>query len=156
MDRGSRFEVFLPRSEATEHSAEAPPPVTATAPLRAPVLIIDDAQALERDGCTVLGARNGREGLRIFAEQREQIDCVLLDLSMPEMDGIQTLQELRRVQVDIPVLLTSGYDSPELETHLESPHTAFLAKPYRLLSLHQSLEALLAGQPQASSCASRS
>lgn len=78
------------------------------------ILIIDDDDAvrrvlrrvLEQAGYQVADAPGGREGLRLIEQQR--IDLVLCDMLMPEMDGIETIQNLRRLYPAIPIIAMSG------------------------------------------------
>lgn len=79
------------------------------------VLIIDDepsiceslAGALTDEGCQVATAENGRQGLVAFKIQRP--DLVFLDIWMPGMDGIATLQALREIDEGVPVVIMSGH-----------------------------------------------
>lgn len=76
-------------------------------------------------------ASDGYEALEVFKNRKDEISLVLLDLSMPGMNGWQTLAELRSIRPDIPVILSSGYDEAQMSKgdHRESPQ-AFLPKPY--------------------------
>ena len=88
------------------------------------MLVIDDEPAvrifaqrvLERVGFTVLTAANGREGLEEFARRRQEIVAVLVDLTMPQLDGMDVLRELHAVAPDTPVLIMSGYSEHEVST----------------------------------------
>lgn len=113
--------------------------------IRHTVLFVDDeADVLEigtimlrQLGYTVITANNGLDAVEIFNTCCGDVDCVLLDLSMPRMDGVQTLQELRRIQPDIPVILASGYAEEDIEARFDGQNVnAFLQKPYdeRILS----------------------
>lgn len=80
----------------------------------AKILIVDDDEPfrffmralLERVSHTVIEARNGVEGIRSF--QREQPDLVIVDLFMPEKDGIETIVELRRIKPSVRVIAISA------------------------------------------------
>ena len=79
------------------------------------ILCIDDEElgleirkmVLEREGFTVLTARDGQTGLSIFGTER--VDAVVLDYAMPGMDGGQVAAILRKRQADIPILMLSAY-----------------------------------------------
>lgn len=117
------------------------------------VLLIEDERAvremagdmLARLGFAVLEAGDGIEAVKVFRQKRDTIRCVLCDLTMPRMDGWETLAALRKLAPGIPVILTSGYDQAKVMTgdHPEWPQV-FLGKPYRLSELcaaiHQALE----------------
>jgi DNA-binding NtrC family response regulator len=72
---------------------------------------------------------------------------VLSDLTMPRMNGWDTLAALRKLSPDIPVILSSGYDEAQVMAgeHLEQPN-AFLGKPYRLQELKDTVHRALAGK----------
>lgn len=68
------------------------------------------------------------------------IDCVVLDLVMPGLDGMATLELLRAAKADLPVILSSGYDGRELgNLPSETTGVSFLQKPYTLDRLHKEL-----------------
>jgi DNA-binding NtrC family response regulator len=86
------------------------------------ILIVDDEDVLRktaqlalqrRAGYRVFVAENGRAAIEILESEGPQIDLALLDMSMPDMSGHETLAELQRRKADIKVLLSSGY--PEAE-----------------------------------------
>jgi nitrogen-specific signal transduction histidine kinase/CheY-like chemotaxis protein len=86
------------------------------------VLVIEDdasvralaVRMLKHFGYEVLTAEDGCAGVASFRAQPDAIDCVLLDMSMPQMDGLQTLRELRHIKPDVRVVLMSGYDEQEV------------------------------------------
>ncbi len=147
-DRGSVFRIFLPITTTTV----APPPVL-TVPLLqrvepGTVLVVDDDSsvrkfvevALRRAGVKVITAVDGVDALDLFAQHRGEIGCVLCDLTMPRMDGWQTLTALRQQAPGIPVILASGYDESKVMDghHPELPH-AYLRKPYEMKALIEAL-----------------
>ena len=87
---------------------------------------------LREFGFTVLVARDGAEAIEVFRSSPVPIDVVLLDLSMPRMNGIETLRELRRIDPTVPVVITSGYGSigVENEPQPRDEPDAVLPKPY--------------------------
>jgi CheY-like chemotaxis protein len=91
---------------------------------------------LTRLGFRVLEARDGVEAVTIFKQNQSEIRCVISDLTMPNMDGWETLDALRKLSPDIPVILSSGYDEAQVMAgeHPEPPN-AFLGKPYQLKML---------------------
>jgi len=108
------------------------------------VLVVDDEplvrqvaqRALERGGFEVVLAENGRQAVEIFSQPDTRIALVLLDLSMPEMDGEQTLVELRRIEPGVQVLLSSGYDqSSTTRAPLGGTVASFIQKPYTARAL---------------------
>ncbi|MBI5187877.1 MAG: sigma-54-dependent Fis family transcriptional regulator, partial [Nitrospirae bacterium] len=84
------------------------------------VLVVDDEEGireslsgiLEDEGCDVLTSSSGEEALRIIKEQNP--DLVLLDIWLPGIDGIQTLEEIKGLKPDLPVVMISGHGNIEL------------------------------------------
>jgi PAS domain S-box-containing protein len=137
---GTRFTVFFPAS--TNVPASLPPP-TPGEPWcgSGTILLVDDEvsirsvarKTMERSGFQVLTASDGREAIAIFRERASEIVCVVLDLTMPHMDGEETLRELRRIQPTVPVILTSGYSAEEITSRFAGQALAgFIEKPYEI------------------------
>lgn len=103
------------------------------------ILLIDDEQSvltitskmLEMMGFAVLTAGDGREALRVFRERQDDIVCVLLDLTMPSMDGGEVFRELRCILPDVRVIMTSGYVEQDVAQRFVGKGLAgFLQKPF--------------------------
>ncbi|MBJ6799456.1 response regulator [Geomonas sp. Red259] len=140
---GSTFRIFFPTCPAPcprlGASADPEPPRPSRERLEGTVLLVDDEPELRQVGTvllnglglTVITACNGRQALEIYRERSQEINLVLMDLTMPEMDGVEAYQELRREAVALPVLFCSGYGKKEVSPFIDSdPYAAFLAKPY--------------------------
>jgi CheY-like chemotaxis protein len=154
--RGSVFRFFFP---AIDHPALLPPePVIATpemAEAGGTVLLVDDdnllrpvvAEMLTYLGFTVLTAADGVEAVELFRQRQAEIDCVLTDLTMPRMNGWETLTTLRQISPDIPVILSSGYDESQVLVghHPERPQ-AFLGKPYEMNKADRTIRQVLAAR----------
>jgi CheY-like chemotaxis protein len=108
------------------------------------VLVIDDEyfvrdailDILAFSGYHALGAASGIEGLKLLEEHRAHIRVILLDMKMPGMNGVETLQRIRQLAPSVYVILCSGVD--DREPNLRSsgdPALAFLQKPYSLDAL---------------------
>jgi CheY-like chemotaxis protein len=141
---GSTFRVFFPIPERPLPAVAARPASMQEVSPSGKVLVVDDEplvrevakRALERAGFEVLLAENGRQAVETFSQQSARIALVLLDLSMPEMDGEQTLVELRRIEPGVQVLLSSGYDpSSSTRAPLGGRVASFLQKPYTARTL---------------------
>jgi len=105
------------------------------------VLVVDDddvvrsltQQMLEEAGFTVLTAADGRQALDVFRQSSDFIEVVLLDMTMPHMDGETTFSRLRQINDQVPVIISSGYSTQEAMDRFSGPGpAAFLQKPYRL------------------------
>jgi len=132
--RGARFTVFLPTTGPAGTARAAGRPRNAG---RA-VLVIDDEPmvrelvetALEAAGIPVLAASGGAEGVALYRARRDEIGLVLLDLSMPDMDGAETFRILKAQDPGVRVILTSGYAEAEATRGLEGAGlVGFLHKP---------------------------
>jgi DNA-binding NtrC family response regulator len=117
------------------------------------ILIVDDEEivrraaqtALERYGYTVVTAEDGEEAIEIFRRIRDEVEIVLLDLSMPVMGGEECLERLQLLQPTIPVILSSGFDEVEAVRHFEERGLAgFIQKPYTGRQLAEKVRAALA------------
>ena len=141
---GSVFGVFLP---LTTKAIPQKPIQVAQGPKAAgcgTVLVVDDEPylrkavtlVLKRSGFTVYEAKDGVEAMEVFQQHRDEIGCVLCDLTMPRMDGWETLTALRKLVPGIPVILSSGYSEAQAMAgeHPELPQ-AFLSKPYEWAAL---------------------
>ena len=116
----------------------------------AKLLIIDDEQGirslldtlLSRKGYAVVLADGGRKGLELF--RRERPDVVVLDLKMPEMDGVTVLQQIRSLNPDQPVIILTGAGTPEREQQARALGvTEFVEKEFSLHRLGDALKRLL-------------
>jgi PAS domain S-box-containing protein len=117
------------------------------------VLLVDDEESvrqvaklmLERLGFEVLLAEDGRQGLELFRRYTKDIVCVLLDLTMPHMDGESCFRELQGLRSDLPVVLSSGFDRQDATRRFAGQGLAgFVQKPYSLAALQAALEHALA------------
>jgi two-component system cell cycle sensor histidine kinase/response regulator CckA len=121
------------------------------------VLLVDDeamvrdvtSQMLELAGFSVIAAADGVRAIELFRQRRKDIVCVLLDLKMPHKDGVETFDELRAIDEDVPVILCSGYSEEESTKRFSTKGLAgFLQKPYEMARLTELLREALAGSGQ--------
>ncbi len=149
--RGTTFRVMLPPCAATTEpdARDAPSPQWQGVGL---VLVVDDEQSvrtlaelmLRRLGFKVISAQDGAEALVHFRKQPEAFRVVLLDLTMPGMDGLTVAREMHAIDPDVRVVLTTGYSAPPWSAG-PSPAgmVGFLEKPYRLEDLTRVLRQAL-------------
>jgi PAS domain S-box-containing protein len=117
------------------------------------VLLADDEEGvrrltkrmLEQLGFDVRIACDGREAVEAFRGHSDEFVAVLLDLSMPHMDGRQAYRELQRENAEVRVILASGYVEQEMEDRFAGGggSVVFIQKPYRLETLREKLRAVL-------------
>ena len=151
-NKGTSFKVLLPCSEKvpnklkTNIKHEEPLNDTGT------ILIIDDEetvckvakQMLEALGYDVLTAINGMKGVEIFEKKSNEIKLVLLDMTMPFMDGEETFRELKKIKKDLCVILTSGYNEQEATSKFIGKGLAgFIQKPFLLGELKEKLRNII-------------
>ncbi len=121
---------------------------------RGAILLVDDEHALrdvgrrmlELMGFEVIEASDGIEALDAYSRQRDSIVCIVLDLSMPRLDGEQTLVELQKINLDVPVVMTSGFAESQIEDQFAGKTiAAFIQKPFKLAALRDTLQSILGG-----------
>jgi DNA-binding NtrC family response regulator len=99
---------------------------------------------LEELGCRAITAIDGEDAMRILREGTEKIDLVLMDLTMPRMDGITAASEMIRIKPDMKVVLSSGYSEQELSSRFAGQgFTGFIQKPFNLHDLRTLLAKVL-------------
>ncbi len=116
----------------------------------AKILIIDDEpnvralldMRLRHEGYDVFFADNGRKGLELY--RQEHPDVIVLDLRMPEFDGVAVLKEIRRVDLKQPVIVLTGDTSPEVERQVRALGVSeFIIKGSSMKFLVDTLKCLL-------------
>jgi PAS domain S-box-containing protein len=152
-DSGSIFRVFFPvSSEAAPHRPDKSA-LAATPKTCGTVLLVEDEEIVRKMTADMLGAigfrvieaKDGVEAVEIFRQHQKEIHCVLCDLTMPRMDGWETLSALRNLSAGIPFVLSSGFDEAQAMAgkHPEHPN-AFLGKPYGLQDLREAIRQFMA------------
>ncbi|HWD00308.1 MAG TPA: PAS domain S-box protein [Candidatus Sulfopaludibacter sp.] len=135
--KGSVFTVLLPSVPGTVLAARADNNTAETG--SGSILVVDDEQvvreiatkALSRHGYQVLSAHNGLEAIHLAKRHPGDIQLVVLDLSMPGMNGEEVLPELRKVRPGVKVLVSSGYSETETMALFEGQQVCgFIQKPY--------------------------
>jgi PAS domain S-box-containing protein len=147
--KGSTFKILLPASgrpaelcNDSGHSDEFRGSGT--------VLLVDDeetirgvgSEMLKELGFSVLTADDGLEAVSVF-KQHPEISFVILDLTMPHMDGEQCFRELRQLKPDVTVIISSGYNEQEVTQKFVGKGLAgFIQKPYKLSALKDAIRNL--------------
>ncbi len=137
---GTTFRVAFPATTYQVVPVETVEISMEDLPLRGNVLVIDDEEfvreaaknILDLHGLNVMTASNGGAGIAMFREHQNEIDVVLLDLSMPGISGEETFRQLKEIRPTVQVILTSGYSESEATAKLTGQDLAgFIQKPYR-------------------------
>jgi CheY-like chemotaxis protein len=117
------------------------------------ILLVDDEdliltavkQILEMDGHSVFTAATGNETLRILADQNGEIDLVLLDLTLPDMNGLDLIPKLSVDYPSLKVVIWSGALPDELKFEDQPFIKAVLSKPFDLRELREIIDQTLGG-----------
>ena len=116
-NKGTQFELLFPADEKSI-PIEKDEEISYGIPQGLRVLIIDDEQyvrdiladILKYLGCEVVKANGGKKGLEIYEQENADIDYVIIDMRMPKMDGPSTIAALKRINPDLRIITTSGFD----------------------------------------------
>lgn len=149
---GTSFQIYLPAVEETDEETIRTAESTVPAGRGETVLLAEDDKGVRRltgdilrgSGYNVLEAENGRKALELFASDHAAIDLLLLDVVMPEMDGVRLYDEIRRLGHEHPVLFCSGYSQRQLfNEHPEAAREPIIQKPYQPRELLRILREML-------------
>lgn len=114
------------------------------------ILIVDDQHGIrlllnevfKKEGYQIFLAANGIEALSIF--DKEAIDCVLLDMKIPGMNGIEILRHLKERQSTIPVVMMTAYGEQNLiEEALELGAVKYFTKPFNIFDIQKEVKKIL-------------
>jgi len=124
------------------------------------ILVAEDEEALrdlakdvlEARGYTVLLAKNGEEAVKLYAENRERIDLLLLDIVMPRMGGAEVFEQIRALGGDLPVVFMTGYSSETVQNRFVKQYELFVGadaaiiqKPYSVELIERKIREVLNG-----------
>ena len=144
---GSTFRLLFPGTDKKEEPRGEEPAARAQRG-RGTVLVVDDEAGvrdlartvLENSGFTVLTAQDGAAAIRVFQQHAGEVTAILLDLTMPAMNGEGTAAELQRIRAGVPIVISSGYSEQEVAGRFAGRGLAgFLQKPYAPAALSAAL-----------------
>jgi CheY-like chemotaxis protein len=147
---GTRFDVYLPYSG--EMDAEVPTESLTLKKGAGKILVIDDEDIIRnlatimlgRLGYEVVTAENGIRGISLYRQQWQKISLVIVDMVMPEMDGLDCLIALKGINPDLKAILATGYSRESFSQNMYQEYAqGFLEKPFRLKDLALAIEALI-------------
>lgn len=147
--KGTVFQILLPIT-----SKEEPADRDVVEVIRGSgcILVVDDEEImrvtarkiLENLGYTVLLAENGKKAVELFRKEKNRIDLVLLDMIMPMMNGRDCFEQLRKIEADVKVVLSSGFSREEdLQEMMRDGLTGFIRKPYLTSALSRVIDEAL-------------
>ncbi|MDQ1266045.1 MAG: two-component system, cell cycle sensor histidine kinase and response regulator CckA [Bacteroidota bacterium] len=149
LETGSTFRFALPKFDLESPIIEKIPDSQNSDAL---ILVIDDsvfirdttAEMLEVAGMRSILAENGEKGIEIYKQKQNEIDLILLDLSMPGIGGAETYKILKSINPDVKVLLSSGYaENDSIDIFRDKDLSGFIQKPYKLDALISSINNIL-------------
>jgi len=136
---GTTFKILLPVSDQKFTGDSACDIDNSAHEAQGLVLVVDDEETvrevatmmLEDIGFSVLTAENGLQALDVYRLHQHEIAGVLMDMTMPKMDGKTCFRELRRINADVKVILSSGYNEQDATSRFAGKGLAgFIQKPY--------------------------
>ena len=151
-DAGSSFSIILPLKEKPGN-LEITDGNEKLAAGNEFVLLVDDEQRILTVGqeiCKMLGYKvitvnSGKEALKIYKDKKNIINLVILDMIMPEMNGLETFRELKKINPDIKVLLSTGYSiDAKAQEMLKNGCKGYILKPYSVIDFSHKLREVLA------------
>jgi two-component system cell cycle sensor histidine kinase/response regulator CckA len=137
--KGTTFKLLFPAGESPGPRPGQAPPKASTEQLSGKVLLADDEETirslgrrmLQVAGFEVITAADGREAIDKFAAAMDSIVLVILDLTMPHLDGESCFRELRKLKPGVKVILCSGYNEQDIVNRFSGKGLAgFVQKPY--------------------------
>jgi signal transduction histidine kinase/CheY-like chemotaxis protein len=151
--KGTTFKVLFPALEDAGEGART----SVSSPLadwrgKGTILLVDDEESLlalgsrmlEHLDFTVLTAADGQQAVNLYRERGNEIDLVLMDLTMPHMDGAEAFDELRQMNPEVRVVLASGCSHEDMTSRFQGKRLdGVLQKPYTLATLREALAGLM-------------
>lgn len=150
--KGTTFKIFLPAIEWMDEKGTAFTEEKKELRYEGKFLLAEDEDTvraitqrmLEHLGFEVLSAVDGKEAIRLFKEHKDGIKCVLLDLTMPHIDGIEACAEIKKIKEEIPVILTSGYPHEQIVSKVKTDlFSNYIQKPFRFENLKEIIREVL-------------
>ena len=147
---GATFKFYLPASD--KEIQEEKPDVGQILKGPETVLLVDDEKMIVEVGGEILSAlgyevmlaKSGEEAVKLYQDNKDQIDIVVLDMIMPGMGGGETFDRLKEINQDVKVLLSSGYSVDGMATEiLQRGCNQFIQKPFNIKELSQKLREVI-------------
>ncbi len=155
--RGTTFKVYLPvptNEAARDEDQAASVPVAQWRGIGTILLAEDEDQVrdmaknfLELFGFNVLEAVNGKDALELYQNNAAEITLVLTDMGMPVMDGYELFSKLKKLNPELPIIVSSGYGDAEVSARIGSDNNiaGLISKPYNSSQLREVLKSVVEG-----------
>lgn len=145
--KGSKFKLYFPITDKELVVKE----ITKETHLnyKPTILIVDDEEIvrevaetiLNEEGFRTLSAVNGEDGVNVYKEHHNEIDVVLLDLTMPKMDGNKAMKEMKKIDKNVKIILSSGYSmDATIRELINNGEAIFVQKPYQIEDLIHTIQ----------------
>ena len=147
---GTTFDIYLPASEKEVIEEKKLPEAVLKG--TETILLVDDEdiivsigeKTLKRMGYDVITAKNGKEAIELYKENKARVDIVVLDMIMPEMGGGETYDRLKEINPNVKVLLSSGYSiEGQANEIIKRGCDGFIQKPFRMRLLSRKIREVL-------------
>jgi len=99
------------------------------------------AEALKQYGYTILTASDGKEGIKVYKDKQDNIDLVILDLTMPKMSGKMVLENILKLNPAVKVVIYSGHSEEKMKKYKQAK--GFIAKPFNLKDMAYLIRSVL-------------
>jgi PAS domain S-box-containing protein len=151
-NHGSTFRLLLPAAVGVALENAKPNGVSLPQALQGTILVADDEEAVRsmvgkvlcKHGASVLLAADGRQALEVYRQQQDQIDLILLDLTMPGLSGEEILLQLQQLKARQKIIIMSGYGEEEtMQRCAELGVVGFISKPFELQAVVAKLQSHL-------------
>ena len=147
--KGTTFHIYLPKADPGEQLATED--LIETAGGHETILVIEDEKIirnlvkriLKKYGYNVLTSSDGKKGLEVYKENKDSIDIILLDLTMPEMSGQMVFEEMLKIDPNVKVMISSGHGEEETRKGILSLAKGYVKKPYKIDELARSIRSIL-------------
>ncbi len=152
VDKGSKFSLYFPKINNLAINNKEDSKNNIALSCSGYALVVDDesimrkvaAEILSEMGFNILMAKDGDEGVEMFVKNQNNIKFVILDLMMPKKSGDKVLDEIRKHNSEVVVLLTSGFKKDErLKKSLNYNNVSFIEKPYSFTQLTAAVTTLI-------------
>lgn len=152
LSSGTAVDLYIPVNDSAASPGPPAPESIEYGAASGTILLVDDdpivqktcGDMLKKLGYTLITAGDGREAIGIYRERRDAIDIVILDVMMPVMSGNEAFEELKKINPDIRVAVSSGYgEDPRIDEMFAKGARGFIQKPYTMETLAKEISRIM-------------